>query len=125
MISFLRGGSMRRALLALSLAVLVTPSARAAAPHPFLDLDFEAPECTAGWVDEPFRNAFEAVLDPMVVHSGRQSLRIRTGPQEYGAYDHDLPLTGFQGQTVRLSGFIQTDGVTGSRGSGGPPSTRT
>lgn len=49
---------MRRVLLALSLLLLVlSPAGAAPAPNPFLDLQFEAPECTAGW--NPFVSAMD------------------------------------------------------------------
>ena len=67
---------MRRAVLLVVLCFLMLPAAWAA-PNPFLDLDFEAPECTSGWFpwDVPFFYPYDNGIDGTVAHSGTQSLR--------------------------------------------------
>ena len=110
---------MRRVLLALSLWLLVlTPTGAVAAP-PFLDLQFNAAECTGGWI--PFvRGDFQASLDTSVSRSGGQSALIRytsterwTRARGYGLMNQEFPVADAAGKRVRLSGYIQTDDVRG------------
>jgi erythromycin esterase len=110
---------MRRTLLAAGLLFLMVPPAGAApAPRPFLDLDFEAVECSSGWW--PFtQGRFEAVVDGSVFRSGGQSARIRYTDETvrwvrsrgFGTMSQSLPLREAAGRRVRLTGYIQTEEV--------------
>jgi erythromycin esterase len=107
---------MRRSFLALLLGLL-SLSPALADPRPFLDLGFEAPECTSGWVDNPYLTVFEARPDSSVKQSGQQSLRIQTSPSPvgfaYGSMVQELKPEEWANKHVRLSGFIRTENVTG------------
>ena len=108
---------MRRVLLALCVSLLVVSSAGAAPkPRPFLDLDFEAQECTSSWVS--FTNGrFESLPDGAAA-SGGQSVRIQyrgTAPwspgQGYAIQWQTLPAAEVAGRRLRLSGLIRTQEV--------------
>ncbi|HEX2223479.1 MAG TPA: erythromycin esterase family protein [Thermoanaerobaculia bacterium] len=111
---------MRKALFLLAACVLAWVPSAQADPRPYLDLDFELPECSVGWSTVGLSQVrHEKTLDRTVVQSGAQSVRIR--------YMSPLPwssrLTGVNmsrtfdpaevaGKRVRLSGYIRTEGLT-------------
>lgn len=106
---------MRRSFLALSLGLLSLCPAFADS-RPFLDLDFEAPECTAGWVEDPYYTSFEARPDSSIKQSGQQSLRIHTTTSplgfDYGSMVQRFPIDEAANKHIRLSGFIRTENVS-------------
>lgn len=108
---------MRRVLLALCVCLLVVSSAGAAPkPRPFLDLGFEAQECTSSWVS--FSNGrFESRIDSGAAE-GAQSAMLRFAGvgnwnqfQGYAIQWQTLPAAEVAGKQVRLSGLIRTEGV--------------
>ncbi|MFP5287346.1 MAG: erythromycin esterase family protein [Thermoanaerobaculia bacterium] len=114
---------MRRVLLALSLGLLVlspasaAPAPAASAPRPFLDLQFNAAECTAGWIPI-VRGDFESFMDSSVSRSGGQSAAIRYTAEErwtrargYGLMNQEFPVADAAGKRFRLSGYIRTEDV--------------
>ena len=109
---------MRRVLLALCLSLLAVSFASAAPkPRPFLDLDFEAQECTSGWT--PFSTGrFETLIDGSDAGSGRQSIRLRfleTSRWDpswgYAIHWQAFPAAEAAGRKLRLSGLIRTEDV--------------
>lgn len=109
---------MRAALrLAVILCLLLVSAAPVAADNPYLDLDFEAAECSGGWY-LPGRS-YESAVDSQVVYSGRQSLRLRydgkapwqENARMFGVATRTFPLDGVAGKTIRYSGFIKTENV--------------
>ncbi|HEX2223480.1 MAG TPA: erythromycin esterase family protein, partial [Thermoanaerobaculia bacterium] len=112
---------MRRAvfLLVFCLLALVSP-AGAEAPGPYLDLDFELPECSVFWAAQGFINLpFEHAFDPSQAQSGRQSLRVRHlgsspfNPQAGGPFLlQPIDAVAVAGRRVQLGGYIRTEGMT-------------
>lgn len=110
---------MRRTLLALAF-LLAVPASWAQAARPYLDLDFEAPECTSQWRRlgqwwYPYENA----VIGSEAHSGQQSLRVKYlspspwSPQAgFGIMYQQLPPMWVAGKRVRFSGWIRTEAVT-------------
>lgn len=107
---------MRKTLVALAVWLLALPAG--AAPHPYLDLDFEAPECTADWwtIDQGF---FETLVDRSDSYTGSQSLRVRyrsTDPwNQNSGFDgmgENFPAAEVAGKRVRYSAAIRTEGIT-------------
>lgn len=108
---------MRRIFIAFLLLLL--PALAQAESNPFLDLDFEAPECTSGWYPD-WSVEFEAKIDSAVHSSGRQSLRLDVQPDAipipYGSVAREMETSAVVGKRVRLSGYIRTEGVDGYAG---------
>jgi len=109
---------MRRAVLLVVLCFLMLPAAWAA-PNPFLDLDFEAPECTSGWFPwDPSFYPYDNVIDGTVAHSGTQSLRSHyTGPSPWDPYTTGgirqvFPAADAAGKRVRLGGWIRSESIS-------------
>ena len=110
---------MRRAFLALILCLSVT-SAATASPGPYLDLDFEQPECTSIWYPlSSWQLPYENRLDTSGGQSGQQSYRVRFTSQlpwtpsfGGGGIYREIPLDEAAGQHLKLSGYIRTDAVT-------------
>jgi erythromycin esterase len=109
---------MRRAVFLIVLCFLRLPAAWAA-PNPFLDLDFEAPECTSGWFPwEPSLYPYDNVIDGTVAHSGAQSLRSHyTGPDPWDPYTTGgirqvFPVADAAGKRVRLGGWIRSEAIS-------------
>jgi erythromycin esterase len=109
-----------RILTALSLLFLaLTPAGAASRPaaHPFLDLDFEAPECSSGWLQGALGD-YDLQIDGSQAHSGRQSMEIHFAsplawtPSSYGILQQDFPLAQALGKTLRLTAFLRTEGLT-------------
>ena len=109
---------MRRVMLTLCVSLLVVSSAGAAPkPRPFLDLGFEAQECTSSWVSLT-NGRFETLVDRSDAASGGQSARIRfagsgnwSQSQGYAIQLQTLPAAEVAGKQVRLSGLIRTEDV--------------
>lgn len=105
-----------RTLLALFLWLLALVPAWAA-PRPFLDLDFEAAECSSGWGQAGF-GPYEVEIDGSVTRSGRQSLLLQyTGrglrdARWFGFVSQQIPVDLVAGQRIRFTGFIRTEGIT-------------
>lgn len=109
---------MRIALLVVAVCLLLGSSA-GADPHPYLDLDFEAPDCTSGWFDAGTPRApYESGVDSSMAQSGLQALKIRHltpsrwFPWMSGAMAEALPPSLVAGKRIRLSGYIKTASVT-------------
>ena len=109
------------AALLLLLALTAIPAAGAAPARPYLDLDFEAPECSGGWFLQGI--GYEAVIDRAVKSSGRQSLRVSyVLPQPWNpdrgeyAVTQSFPAPAVAGRRVRYSGDIKTQSSTGLAG---------
>ena len=108
-----------RILTALSLLFLaLTPAGAASRPaaHPFLDLDFEAPECSSGWL-QGASGDYDVQIDGSQAHSGRQSMEIHFASPlawtpSYGIVQQDFPLDQALGRTLRLTAFLRTEGLT-------------
>lgn len=109
-----------RAFIVLALFTLALAPAGAAsrpAAHPFLDLDFEAPECSGSWV-QGTTGQYELSIDDSQPHSGRQSLEIRYATPRtwastsWAAVAQDFPVAAATGKTLRLSAFLRTAGIT-------------
>lgn len=109
---------MRRVLLALFLCLLaVAPAFAAPAPRPFLDLDFEAANCTSPWF--PFASGtFQQAVDSSVAWSGPQSLRIQytggvrwTSGRGYGLVSQAFPAADAAGRRLRVNVYIRTEDV--------------
>lgn len=95
--------------------LLLLPAIVQADPNPFLDLDFEAPNCTSGWyLDHTV--VFEGGFDSSVHYSGRQSLRLHVEPDAfpfpYGGMARRMEPSAVAGKRVRLSGYLRTEDVT-------------
>ncbi|HYG64532.1 MAG TPA: erythromycin esterase family protein, partial [Thermoanaerobaculia bacterium] len=109
---------MRRVCLMLALCCLMIPPA-GADPRPFLDLDFEAPECTSEWTRlGPTWRAYDSLYDQTQASSGGQSLRIgyvypfQWVPQlGVGSIAQLFPNEQAAGRKIRFSGSIRTEGV--------------
>ena len=110
---------MRRAFLAMVLCLSVVPSA-VASPKPYLDLDFEQPECTSEWYElSSWRWPYENRLDTSGGHSGQHSFRVRYTSQlpwspagGYGGMFRIFPMNEVAGQHLKLSGYIRTEAVS-------------
>ena len=110
---------MRRAFLALALCLSVVPSAVASTP-PYLDLDFEQPECTNEWYElSSWRWPYENRLDTSGGQSGQQSFRVRYTSQApwvpgagYGGMFQVFPMNEVAGRHLKLSGYIRTEAVS-------------
>ena len=110
------------AALLLLLALAAVPAAGAAPARPYLDLDFEAPECSGGWFFQGV--GYESVVDRAEVRSGRQSLRMRYifpgswsgNPADLGVARQSFPASAVAGKRVRYSGEIKTQDVNGFAG---------
>jgi erythromycin esterase len=108
-----------KVLAALFLFLLALAPAGAAsrpAAHPFLDLDFEAPECSSGWL-QGASGHYDLRIDGSRAHSGRQSMEIHSvsslwTSSSYGIFQRDFPLAQALGRTLRLTAFVQTEGIT-------------
>lgn len=105
---------MRKSLV-LALVLSLLPMAVHADRKPFLDLDFEMPECAGGWYPD-WSVFFDWRLDDTVHASGRQSLRIQVEPDgipfPYGSVVRNMPASEVAGKRVRLSGLIRTEDVS-------------
>ncbi|MEA2602258.1 MAG: erythromycin esterase [Acidobacteriota bacterium] len=107
----------RPPLMVLALLVLsLSPAWAAPRPaHPFLDFDFEASECTSGWLLGG--RSFEWALDSSTRHSGRQSLRMEYlgagpwSPNLLAISLRSIPAAEFAGRHIRLTGWIRTEDV--------------
>jgi erythromycin esterase len=113
--TFERRNLVRRIFLISSLWLLALAPAWAA-PRPFLDLDFEAAECSSGWVQAGF-GGYLMSIDGSTPRSGRQSLLLQyTGgtrdPRTFGLVMQAIPAELVAGRNVRLSGYIRTQGIT-------------
>ncbi len=110
---------MRRVLLAVVFSLLLFPSLAAAA-RPHLDLSFELNDCSSFWGSFSAAQApYQMASDAAVRQSGQSSLQIRYTSSnrwvpESGRYSvgQQFPISDIAGKTVRLSGMIQTEGVT-------------
>jgi erythromycin esterase len=110
---------MRRGLLALALCLSVVPSATAT-PRPYLNLDFEAPECTAEWTElTTWSGAYDYGIDASGAQAGQQSLRLSYARQTpwnaslpNGAMFRRFPMNEVAGQRLKLSGYIRSEGIT-------------
>ena len=110
---------MRRAVLVLIVCFLSLPAAWAS-PNPFLDLNFEAPECTSGWFPWTWAFPYDNVIDGTVAQSGTQSLKsYYWGPTPWtpelggtGGILQDFPVADAAGKRVRLSGYIRSEAIT-------------
>ena len=110
---------MRRAFLALVLCLSAAPSA-VASPRPYLDLDFEQPECTSDWYElSSWRWPYENRLDTSAGQSGQQSYRVRYTRQTpwvpsagYGGMYRVFPMNEVAGRHLELAGYIRTEGLT-------------
>jgi erythromycin esterase len=110
---------MRSAVLALSFFLSVASSA-VAAPKPYLDLDFEQPECTSEWYElSSWRWPYENRLDTSGGQSGQQSFRVRYTSQApwapaagYGGMYRVFPMNEVAGKHLKLSGYIRTEAVS-------------
>ncbi|HEX2225486.1 MAG TPA: erythromycin esterase family protein, partial [Thermoanaerobaculia bacterium] len=114
---------MRRAWMLLAFCVLAWVPPATADPRPYLDLDFEMPECTGGWNTTGFtRLPYENSYDRSVVQSGGQSVRFTyASPFPWstraGAVSQARTLgPELAGKRVRLSGSIRTEGLTAAGG---------
>jgi erythromycin esterase len=113
--TFERRNIVRRIFLVLSLWALALSPAWAA-PRPFLDLDFEAAECSSGWVQAGF-GGYVMSIDGSATRSGRQSLLLQHAggprdPRSFGLVMQQIPADLVAGQRIRFSGFIRTVGIT-------------
>ena len=64
--------------------------------------------------------SYEFSLDDKIVHGGKQSLRVdNIGRAPHGMVFQDLPVGELRGRTLRLSAYVRTRDVTGSRYGGG------
>ena len=101
-------------LLWLSGFTLALGPARAA-EHPFLDFDFEAPECAGGWYLGGV--GYESAIDATAPESGRQSLRLRYSrkapwsEEVFGVATQRFPVADAAGKTIRFSGWIRTEAI--------------
>jgi erythromycin esterase len=110
---------MRRAFLALVLCLSVVPSA-AATPRSYLNLDFEAPECTAEWTELTGRQGpFDYRVDTSGGHSGQQSMQTRyvrqspwTPATGGGGMHRRFPMNEVAGQRLKVSASIRSEGIT-------------
>jgi erythromycin esterase len=104
---------MRKGLV-LALVLSLLPFAAQADSKPFLDLDFEMPECAGGWYPD-WSVIFDWGFDEAVRVSGRQSLKIQVAPNAvpfpYGSVVRNMPASEVAGKRVRLSGFLRTEDV--------------
>jgi hypothetical protein len=109
-----------------ALALAFASTAALAAPVPLVNPGFESknpgeggnPE---GWVAIQHAGAesYDFALDSGQKHSGTQSMRIKKiGPEPYGTISQVLDGARFAGKTVRLSGWIRTEGVPDGRNTG-------
>ncbi|MFP5284190.1 MAG: erythromycin esterase family protein, partial [Thermoanaerobaculia bacterium] len=106
---------MRRIFLISSLWLLALAPAWSA-PSPFLDLDFEAAECSSGWVQAGF-GGYLMSIDGSAPRSGRQSLLLQYAggprdPRSFGLVMQQIPADLVAGRSVRLSGYIRTQGIS-------------
>jgi erythromycin esterase len=117
---------MRLRLLAITLALPVVAepvAAQGAIGVAFPDLGFERrsvndPDSPPGWFNS--RPGYRVVLDSIVTHSGRFSLRsqwVSADSNGSGGASAVAPLALIRGKRVRLSAWIRTEGIT--RGSAG------
>jgi erythromycin esterase len=116
-----KGKTMRKLWLWVFCVLSLVPPAQAD-PRPYLDLDFELPECTGGWGTQGFSQfPYENAYDRSVVQSGEQSVRFDyASPFPWAPWIP--PVSMFRifdpaevaGKRIRLSGFIRTEGVTGA-----------
>jgi erythromycin esterase len=92
-----------------------------ATPHPALDLDFEAPECTSGWFAlDSWQYPYDNVIDGTIAQSGGQSLKSRYwGPSPWspevggtGGIYRDFPVPDAAGKQVKLRGYIRSEAIT-------------
>lgn len=111
---------MRRAVLVLIVCFLSLPAAWAS-PNPFLDLNFEAPECTSGWFPwSTWQYPYDNVIDGTVAQSGTQSLKSHyRGPSPWtpeaggtGGILQTFPVADVAGKRARLSGYIRSEAIT-------------
>ena len=109
-----------RTFTALTLFLLaLTPAGAASRPaaHPFLDLDFEAPECSSSW-RQGNTGQYDLVVDGSEPRSGRQNLEIRYATprawtsSDYAVQVQDFPLAEARGRTLRITAFLRAEGVT-------------
>ncbi|MFL6195859.1 MAG: erythromycin esterase family protein [Thermoanaerobaculia bacterium] len=108
---------MRQLAAVFLLALTALPASGAPAPaRPFLDLGFEAPECSSNW-QEDGRGPYRIAIDGTQALSGRQSLEIRyetlipwNGVWS-GIVTQELPAALFAGKRVHIGGAIRTEKV--------------
>ncbi|HEX6903722.1 MAG TPA: erythromycin esterase family protein [Thermoanaerobaculia bacterium] len=106
---------MRRLSLMLLLAFM---SSGAFAANPYLDFDFEAPDCAGGWYLGG--QGYQATKDVLQSHSGKSSLRFQytSGApwqqRNFGVATQQFPAEAVAGKKVRFSGYIRTENVEGS-----------
>ncbi|HSN89309.1 MAG TPA: erythromycin esterase family protein, partial [Thermoanaerobaculia bacterium] len=104
-------------LLGVSCVLSLVPPAQAE-PRPYLDLDFELPECSTFWPTQGFTSfPYEHRVDTTQAQSGRQSLRVdhlsplpvnpAAGPYLFKFLDP----AEVAGKRVRYSGYIRTEGM--------------
>lgn len=104
-------------LALLLLASTALPARPQVPPSPFLDLDFEAPECAGGWMT--LSRGYDVAPDPSVTHSGKQSLRLRYAgktpwkedSRDFGNAMRAFPVAEAAGKKIRFSGFLKTENV--------------
>lgn len=111
---------MRRACLLFAVCLLLVSPLGAAQKAPYLDLDFELPECSTFWGTQGFTSLpFEHAFDSAQAQSGQQSLRVRQIPsfpynpqagRPYLAKTLDPALVA--GKHVKLGAYIRTEGMT-------------
>ncbi|HEY0512772.1 MAG TPA: erythromycin esterase family protein [Thermoanaerobaculia bacterium] len=112
-----------RLALLLWLALVVFAHRAQGADRPFLDLDFEAPECGGGWYMGT--RGYEVTVDAATAKSGRQSLRMRYAGKEpwtdrqFGVATQQFPAAEAAGKKIRFSGFIRTERVNATDGYAG------
>ena len=107
-----------RELFAVLVLGFLTLSPAWADPRTALDLDFEAPECSSGWLFGPWWTRYQGGIDTAVARSGAQSavLRATPGPwnpsRGYASFDQEVAGSELAGKRVRLSGYVRTEGIT-------------
>ena len=94
--------------------------AATASHSPYLDLDFELPECSSVWFPwsswlQPYENRVETSDS----QSGQQSYRVRFNSRfpwapnaGAGGIYRNIPVSGMAGKRLKLSGYIRTEAIT-------------
>lgn len=99
----------------------VAPAAPAATPVAIVNPGFDSDrpghdDHPEGWVASQHAGdkSYEFVTDAAVRRGGSRSFRIRNiGPEPYGAVHQAVPIGQMRGRTVRLTGWMRTEGASG------------